>query len=454
MIRRTDGAGPGARRRIGRAGGAGAVLAAVVALGSLAACAGAVDTAPLPQTRPGADAEADAAATGEAAMTAPVPQASPARFEDWRAGFRTRALAEGIRADVFDAAFAGVRVNPTVIERDRFQPEFVRPIWEYLDSAVSDARIATGREKAAANAALLDRIEAAHGVDRGVVVAIWGLESAYGAVKGDISVIEGLATLAYDGRRRAFAEEQLLAALRILQSGDIAAPRLRGSWAGAMGHTQFIPTSYLSYAVDFTGDGRRDIWGTDPSDALASTANYLAAFGWERGAPAVRRVILPAGFDYALADGSVRRPVAEWTAMGVAPAEGGALPAADAAFVLLPAGARGPAWLAYPNFRTILRYNNATSYGLAVSLLAEEIAGRRGASRGIDWPRSERPLSRSETVALQQGLTGLGFDTQGTDGIVGPNTRAAVRAFQRVSGLTPDGHVTAELLRAVQAAGG
>jgi membrane-bound lytic murein transglycosylase B len=285
-----------------------------------------------------------------------------------------------------------------------------------------------------------------------VVVAIWGLESAYGAVLGDIPVVEALATLAYDGRRRAFAEEQLLAALRILQSGDVEPAAMRGSWAGAMGHTQFIPTSYLSHAVDFTGDGRRDIWAADPADALASTASYLAAFGWQTGAPAVRRVVLPEGFDYRLADQSLRRPVPEWRAMGVRAAQG-ALPGGEAA-VLLPAGADGPAWLAYGNFRVIRRYNNATSYALAVALLAEEIDGRRGASRGLGWPRGERPLSRSETEALQRALTGLGFDTGGADGIVGPNTRAAVRAFQEARGLTPDGYVTAALLEAVRAAGG
>jgi membrane-bound lytic murein transglycosylase B len=422
-------------------------VSAGVSLAIAGACAGASETAPVPPERPGAEA-----VSTQAVEEAPMPAASPARFADWREGFRRRALAAGISAEVFDAAFAGVAPNPTVIERDRFQPEFVRPIWEYLDSAVSESRIATGREQLAANGDTLARIETAHGVERGVVVAIWGLESAYGAVRGDIPVVEALATLAYDGRRRAFAEEQLLAALRILQSGDVAPAAMRGSWAGAMGHTQFIPTSYLSHAVDFTGDGRRDIWAADPADALASTASYLAAFGWQTGAPAVRRVVLPEGFDYRLADQSLRRPVPEWRAMGVRAAQG-ALPGGEAA-VLLPAGADGPAWLAYDNFRVIRRYNNATSYALAVALLAEEIDGRRGASRGLGWPRGERPLSRSETEALQRALTGLGFDTGGADGIVGPNTRAAVRAFQEARGLTPDGYVTAALLEAVRAAGG
>ena len=240
-----------------------------------------------------------------------------ASFEDWRADFRARALSEGIRPDVFDAAFAGVRVNARVLELDAFQPEFIRPIWEYLDGAVSDRRIADGRAWRAQKAVLLDAIEARYRVDREVVVAVWGLESAYGANYGDIPVIESLATLAYEGRRREFAETQLLSALRILQAGDVTPPRMVGSWAGAMGHTQFMPTSFEGYAVDFGGDGRRDLWEADAADALASTANYLARFGWEFGRPWGVEVRLPAGFDYALADGTTRRPPADWAALGV-----------------------------------------------------------------------------------------------------------------------------------------
>ncbi len=397
---------------------------------------GATETAPMPPERPAA---AD-----------PAPATAPLSFEAWRAAFRARALAAGIPAGVFDRAFSGVRPNPTVIERDRFQPEFVRPIWEYLDSAVSAARIADGRRALAARGPLLARIEERFAVDRAVVVAIWGLESAYGAVRGDIPVVEALATLAHDGRRQSFGEEQLIAALRILAAGDVAPGEMRGSWAGAMGHTQFIPTSYLSYAVDVTGDGRRDIWGEDPSDALASAANYLARFGWQPGAPAVRRVTLPAGFDYALADGASRRPVAAWRAAGIAPAAGGPLPEGEAA-LLLPAGAAGPAWLAYPNFFVIKRYNNATSYALAVALLAGEIDGRPGVSQGLGWPRGDRPLSRDEQIELQERLTAAGYDTGGIDGILGPNTRAAVRAYQAAEGLSPDGYVNAALLERLRA---
>ncbi|MBK0400359.1 lytic murein transglycosylase [Limibaculum sp. M0105] len=417
-------------------------LRAVTLLLSVAAsagCAAQANTAaaPTPQTKP----------------VAPEPPQMPqVSFAEWRVAFRGRALAQGIRPEVFDSAFAGVEPNMRVVELDRYQPEFARPIWEYLDSAVSDSRISTGRRLAAERAAMLGQIEVRYGVDREVVLAIWGLESAYGANYGSIPVIESLATLAYEGRRRDFAEAQLVAALRILQSGDIVPARMVGSWAGAMGHTQFIPTSFLDYAVDFTGDGRRDIWAADAGDALASTANYLSRFGWTKGAPVAVEVRLPASFDFLAADESTRRPAAAWSALGVSTIGGGALPAGDDVSILLPAGAAGPAFAAYPNFGVIRRYNNATSYALAVGHLAERI---RGAGPYVTpWPRGDRPLSRNETIELQERLTALGHDTQGVDGIVGPNTRAAIRAFQVSQGMTPDGYLSAALLTRVRASGG
>lgn len=406
-------------------------------------------------------AAAGCASAGSEPAAAPRPQqraesvTMQAGFAEWRRGFRAKALAAGIPPGVFDSAFAGVGVNARVIELDRYQPEFVRPIWEYLDRAVSPERIANGRARATVHAGLLREIEARHGVDAGVVAAIWGIESAYGENLGSIPVVESLATLAYDGRRRDFAEEQLIAALRILEKGDVAPGRMTGSWAGAMGHTQFIPTSFEAYAVDHTGDGRRDVWAANPADALASTANYLARFGWEMGAPAVIEVTLPAGFDYALADDATRKTAAEWQALGVR-GKRAALAPSDSVTLLLPAGAGGPAFAAYPNFRVIKRYNNATSYALAVALLAAELdpAMRFGLSTALDWPRGARPLSRSETEELQRRLTALGYPTEGVDGIVGPNTRAAIRRFQAAAGMTPDGYVSAALLERVRAAAG
>ncbi len=260
--------------------------------------------------------------------------------------------------------------------------------------------------------------------------------------------MESLATLAYEGRRRDFGEEQLIAALKILQAGDATPAQLVGSWAGAMGHTQFIPTSYLSYAVDFNGDGRRDVWSDDPTDALASTANYLASAGWTRGQPWGVEVRLPAGFDFAQADQANRRPVAEWRARGVTRIDGAALPEHGSAAILTPAGARGPAFAVYNNFFVIKKYNNATSYAMGVGHLGDRIAG--GGPIVGSWPRGERELSRSEKIEMQERLTARGYDTDGTDGVIGPNTIAAIRRFQQSQGVTPDGFATAGLLAALR----
>ncbi len=250
-------------------------------------------------------------AVPQARASAPAADAVviPPGFEDWRARFRAKAIREGIRADVFDMAFDGVEPTAKAIERNRSQPEFVRPIWSYLDSAVSDTRVANGKAKLAQHGALLSRIEARYGVPAEVIVAVWGLESSYGAILGSDDVIASLATLAYQGRRQKFGERELLAALKILQAGDTTRAGLKGSWAGAMGHTQFIPSTFLAYAVDWDGDGRRDIWGTI-ADALASTANYLKSHRWQEDYIWGREVVLPAGFDLSLAGSE--RPLSFW----------------------------------------------------------------------------------------------------------------------------------------------
>jgi membrane-bound lytic murein transglycosylase B len=379
------------------------------------------------------------------AASRPQPPGPPAAsFAAWRDGFRARALAQGIRPQVFDAAFQGVGVSAEVVRLDGRQAEFTKPIWEYLDGAASSARIEGGRAERARRATTMAAIESRYGVDASVVLAIWGLETNYGANRGSMQVVESLATLAYEGRRRDWAEEQLLAALLILQAGDIDPSRMRGSWAGAMGHTQFMPVSYLTYAVDFTGDGRRDIWSDDPTDALASAANYLARSGWIRGQPWGLEVRLPQGFNYGSADQSNIRPVSDWRARGVTLVNGAALPDHGPAAILAPAGAMGPAFAVFPNFFVIKKYNNATSYAMGVGHLGDRIRGG-GPIQGA-WPRGERELSRTEKIELQERLIARGHDTGATDGVIGPNTISAIRAFQTSQGLTPDGFATATLL--------
>lgn len=300
---------------------------------------------------------------------------SPQGFFNWVQGFRGRALAQGISPRVFDRAFQSVTLNGSVIEKDRNQGEFVKPIWEYLDRAVSDERLANGQQALREHRKLLRRIEATYGVEAEVVVAVWGLESSYGTRRGDIPVIEALATLAYDARRSRFFEGQLLAALRILQSGDVDPQAMVGSWAGAMGHTQFIPTSYLAYAVDFTGDGKRDIWSDNPADSLASTAAYLAKSGWRQGQPWGVEVALPRDFDMSLTGERQRRSAAEWQALGVRSADGGQIANHGPASILLPAGVRGAAFMIFPNFHAIEKYNAADAYVIAIGHLSDRLRG-------------------------------------------------------------------------------
>lgn len=374
-----------------------------------------------------------------------ITSGNPASFEAWRASFRSAALARGISAEVFDAAFKDVRPNAEVIRLDAHQPEFTKPIWEYLDGAVSSDRVSGGRSNYKRYEGILKRIEATYGVDAKVVAAIWGMETNYGSYRGNMSVIEALATLAYDSRRRDFGETQLIAALRILQAGDVSVDQMNGSWAGAMGHTQFIPTSYLSYAQDFNGDGTRNIWSNDPTDALASTANYLKKFGWTHGQPWGVEVKLPAGFNFRNVDQDLRRPVARWAELGVTLVDGSAIPNHGDAALLAPAGANGPTFAIFNNFRVIKRYNNATSYAMGVGHLGDRIMG--AGSFKTSWPRSDRTLSRQQKKEMQERLTAQGFDTQGADGNIGPDTISAIRAFQQAKGLTPDGYATASLLQ-------
>ncbi|WP_380055244.1 lytic murein transglycosylase [Falsihalocynthiibacter sp. SS001] len=369
-------------------------------------------------------------------------------FGNWLNGFRQRARAQGISDRVLNEAFSGISYNSDVVKRDRNQSEFTKQIWEYLDSAASDARISNGRAAVQKHGDVLQKIEDTYGVEKEIVAAVWGLESAYGSFRGSVPIIEALATLAFDGRRGAFFEDQLIAALQIVQSGDVPPSKMTGSWAGAMGHTQFIPTSYLSYAVDFTGDGKRDIWSDNPADALASTAAYLKGFGWTKGQPWGVEVGLPKGFDYLQTTERVKKSPQEWAELGVRDIHGKVVPDHGEASILLPAGARGVAFMIFNNFQVIERYNTADAYVIGVGHLADRIAGRPAIKS--EWPRDERPLRITEKIEMQERLTKAGFDTQGADGIIGPNTIAAIKAFQNSVGLVPDGFASSTILKRLQ----
>jgi membrane-bound lytic murein transglycosylase B len=370
---------------------------------------------------------------------------SGAGFKRWIIGFRNRAIAAGINPATFDRAFRNVSYDAKIIERDRNQSEFTKTIWDYLDSAASSTRIANGKAALAKHRKTLEAIEAKFGVDKEVVVAVWGLESAYGTFRGSTPIIGALATLSYDGRRGRFFESQLIAALRILQAGDTTAKNMTGSWAGAMGHTQFIPTSYLDYAVDFTGDGRRDIWSDDPTDALASTAAYLSRFGWQTGAPWGVEVKLPKGFDYTSANRKITKSPAAWASLGVTALDGRPVRAPGNGSILLPAGARGAAFMIFKNFSVIERYNTADAYVIGVGHLSDRIKGAGPIQ--AQWPREDRALTFSERQEMQRRLTAAGFNTQGIDGKIGPKTISAVRSFQRAQGLIPDGYASLNILK-------
>lgn len=375
----------------------------------------------------------------------------PETFDTWRSEFRDRALAQGVPADLFDRIFSAMEPDPAVIRADRSQPEFTRPVWEYLDGALSPQRLGSGQRLLIRHSDALDALERQFGVDRHILLAIWGLESNFGGNIGDRKVVRSLATLAYEGRRPEFAQTELLAALDIIRHGDISADNMLGSWAGAMGQTQFIPSTYNRYAVDFDGDGRRDVWESSV-DALASAANYLKASNWQSGQPWGMEVTLPQQFDYSLADMAIRKPVSEWAQLGVMNAGGKPLDASLAdlsASLLLPAGHRGPAFLVLDNFRSILRYNNSTSYALAIGLLSQRLQGEGKIQAA--WPTGDKPLARSERLELQARLQAAGFEPGGVDGILGANTRQAIRRFQQSRGWPADGYATQELLKALRA---
>ncbi|SDO69643.1 lytic murein transglycosylase [Rhodoferax sp. OV413] len=368
-------------------------------------------------------------------------------FVRWVDGFRATARAAGISEATLHAALDNIQYLPRVVELDRAQPEFNRTVWDYLDSAVSPQRVTRGQDKLLQVRTEADAAAARYGVPANILAAIWGMESNYGSNYGDIPTIDALATLGFEGRREDWARGQLVAALKILQNGDIDPAHMVGSWAGAMGQTQFLPSNFLAYAVDADGDGRRDIWGS-MADVMASTANFLARSGWQAGQPWGTEVQLPPGFDVGRADAGLRQSSTQWAAEGLRSMDGAPLPDLADADLLLPAGARGPAFLVGSSFRAILRYNNSTSYALGVSLLAQRLGNGPGVK--APWPRDLRALTRSQLLEMQTALNQRGFASGTPDGMMGPATRDGLRRYQRSIGLPADGYPDLELLQRLQ----
>jgi membrane-bound lytic murein transglycosylase B len=374
----------------------------------------------------------------------PRPTSGNAKFDAFLEGARTTALAQGIRAAVFDNATRGLAPIPAITTANANQPEFSRPVWSYLDSAASPRRVNDGKIMLSRHGDVLESIAAQSGVPKEILVAIWGIETDYGAAKGRYNLFAALATLAYDGPRTAFGTSEFHAALRIYQDRQYPVSEMISSWAGAFGQTQFTPTTFLRFAADGDGDGQINLWRSTP-DALASAATLLARQGWKRGQRWGQEVRLPANFAYEDADTDTQKPLREWRARGVTTAAGTALPASDEnAAIYLPAGARGPAFLLFSNFSVILKYNNAASYALAVGLLGDRMTGGGVIKRA--WPRDERPLSRNERMRFQTGLARAGFDPGAPDGVLGRRTRAALRQYQIARGIVADGFATAALL--------
>ena len=385
-----------------------------------------------------------------ALAAAAAPAAARESFDDFLTGLRNDARQRGVSEATLDRALAGLQPNPKIIEFDRRQPEFTQTFWGYMDKRVTKKRVERGRQLLAKHRRLLDQVYRKHGVPPHYLVAFWGLESNFGGYKGSFGVIEALATLAYDERRSAFFRAQLIDALRILEQGHIAPDKMLGSWAGAMGHMQFMPSTFKRYAVDHDGDGRRNIWANLP-DVFGSAANYLSSIGWRKEETWGREVRLPKGFDLELTGLGTRRSVAEWGRLGVRRSNGKRLPASQiTGSIVLPAGHQGPAFLVYENFRTIMKWNRSILYALAVGHLADRLKGQGGLRAKPN--ASDRPLSRAEVEEIQNHLNVLGFDVGEPDGVAGPITRRAVRAYQRNAGLPPDGYPSADLLKQLRQA--
>jgi membrane-bound lytic murein transglycosylase B len=413
-----------------------------------AGCAATAETATVvPTPKP---ASAPQIATAPSAQAGPV-EIDRADFQRWLITLRQDAVADGISPATVQVALGSVQPVPRVLELDRRQPEFSRTFGSYLSGAVSERRVRDGQAMLVRHRALLEHVAQKYGVQPRFLVAFWGLETNYGSNFGGFSVVEALATLAYDPRRATFFRRELMNALHIIDQGHIAANAMVGSWAGAMGNLQFMPSTFRAHAVDEDADGHADIWGSLP-DTFASAAKYLADEGWQGDQTWGREVTLPAGFDYIQADLTIRKPLSAWAALGVRAADGSPLPQVDGmdGSIVIPAGAQGPAFIVYQNFRTTMVWNRSISYALAIGYLADRL---EGAPPLVHMPStSEEPLRRADVMEMQERLNSLGFSVGTADGMAGSRTRAAIRDFQQARGLIPDAYPSHTVLAALRSA--
>ena len=404
----------------------------------LAACAR--QPAPAPAAPPQAQPTAQAATP-----LPPLPAiGGDEKFQTFIRDFEATAIARGVTPQTYNKAVAGIAPIAAIDTIVAEQPEFVRPVWAYLDSVVSTKRIAEAKLFLNQDAALLDGIQARYGVPKEILVSIWGMETDFGRYMGTYNLFAALATQAYDGPRQGFARREMIAALLLLQQNDYEPSQMVSSWAGAFGQTQFMPSTFFKYATDGDGDGKIDLWHS-AADALASTAVLFQREGWQADKPWGYEVSLPKGFDYQDADLGTLKPLSEWAAKGVNLVSGGALPGGeDLAAIYLPAGAKGPALLTLSNFRQLMKYNNAASYALAGVLLADRMMDRPGLQ--APWPRGEKPLSRADRLRFQTDLAALGYDAGDLDGLLGRKTRIALRQYQVSRGLIADAYPTLAVL--------
>ncbi len=398
----------------------------------------------------GCAASPDAQAQTVPASTLPQAQADSLsqsqRFDNWKVKFISEAIAKGYDREMVTSLIEDAEINELALDRDSKQPEFTKPVWSYVDNAASADRLNTGRARLAETDAIFDAVEARYNVPRHILTSIWGLETSYGRIMGNHDIVSALSTFAFEGRRQKFGNQQLYALLDMIAAGDVRPDQLTGSWAGAMGMTQFIPTTFRDYAVDFNNDGNKDLWGS-PEDALGSAAHYLARHGWRKSEPVMTEVSVPDGFDYSLLEGT-KKTVNEWTALGVGPITGQRW-SEDAGFLeakmIAPGGHRGPKILTFKNFDVIKKYNNSTSYAMGITVLGDALRGQ--ATLRTPWPRDDEPLSFEDKKSLQSKLTQLGYSTGGVDGQIGPNSRKAIRAWQRANGLPADGYMEQSLFQ-------